>query len=342
MAHELLIGEDGEASMMYVDAVPWHQLGQKLEEPPTAAEAIAAARLDWEVAKAPLFYHASIARTGLAPNVFALVPGERWPHSTLPVFGVVTSKYRVLQNREAFAFFDPIVKRGYATYETAGALGEGERVWVMAKLRKNIRVADGDEVQRYLLLANSHDGKASVQVKFTPVRVVCQNTLSMALGDELATFAVRHDPSLFENLDDVADAMIDRIEHRYEAIASGFVRMAGTPVDEARLQAYLNAVFPLPAAPVAGGGIPAHKERVALAMRGRWAGAKLYRTSPRCVSAGRTLWALYNAVTEYVDHWRPANSRGRAAGTQLGRIWFGGGYRVKLRAFEVAMSMCVN
>ena len=342
MAHELLIGDDGKASMFYVGGAPWHGLGQPLDHPPTAAEAIQAANLDWDVVKAPLFYHASIEATGVVPNLYALVPGARWPHKDRPLFGTATGKYEVLQNRDAFAFFDPVVSREYATYETAGALGQGERVWVMVRLREDFEVGKGDVVQRYILLSNSHDGEASVQVKFTPVRVVCSNTLTMALADGRETFAVRHDPSLFDNLGAVADEMIRRIEERYGLIKQGFLKMLDIKLREGMVARYLGEVFPDPPQPGTRDESRIYERLLKAARRDRWACARILEEGMHASMGRGTVWALYNAATEYVDHWRPAASQGRDAAVDLSRIWFGAGYRKKCRAYECALQLCKN
>ena len=178
MSHNLLM-QNGQASMFYINEVPWHGLGTRLDKPATAHEAITAARLDWKVVKLPLF--AGSKRIPVTDR-FAVVrrTGDLIQH-TDPVLGVVSHEYTPLQNQQAFQFFDPIVGQNAAIYHTAGALGKGERVWILAQLPGHIRVAGDDITEKYLLLSNSHDGKSSVTIKFTPVRVVCQNTLTLAL-----------------------------------------------------------------------------------------------------------------------------------------------------------------
>jgi phage/plasmid-like protein (TIGR03299 family) len=178
MAHNICI-QNGEASMFYVDEVPWHGLGTKLEGPATAQEAISAAKLDWPVIKIPLYAGGDGERKHRVPDRFAIVPAHRWGREDCPAFGIVGNDYTPLQNHEAFDFFDSIVGEKAAIYHTAGALGDGERIWILARLPTDIHVA-GDAVNKYLLLSNTHDGNNSVQAKFTPIRVVCENTLTMA------------------------------------------------------------------------------------------------------------------------------------------------------------------
>src|SRR5438874_1994244 len=131
MAHNLHV-EGGRARMMYVGEVPWHKLGTKLDSPPTSAEAIKAAKLNWRVKKVPLY---AIDRGVVAPvpQRFAVVPEHRWSTPNCPVYGVVGAGYTPLQNSDAFEFFDEIVGARAAIYHTAGALDDGRRVWVLAK-----------------------------------------------------------------------------------------------------------------------------------------------------------------------------------------------------------------
>ena len=161
--------------------------------------------------------------------------------------GIVSESYRVLQNRDAFHFFDPIVGEGAAVYHTAGALGCGEQVWVLAKLPGEILVAGRDPVEKYLLLSNSHDGGSAVQVKFTPIRVVYQNTLAQALGEGL-TYRARHDRDLFGGLRDVRKAM-GFITDEYDRLGAAFEAMARVAMDAPAVRAYVAKVFPRPGRP---------------------------------------------------------------------------------------------
>jgi phage/plasmid-like protein (TIGR03299 family) len=323
MAHELLI-ENGHAAMFYVDEEPWHGLGQRLNGPPTSAEAIRAARLNWTVAKVPL-YVASHNRLHEVRDRFALVREDKLGSPDCDVFGIVGRDYRPLQNLEAFDFFDPIVKDGRASYETAGALGRGERVWIQARLPKDLDIA-GDAVQRFLLLSNSHDGRSSVQIKLTPIRVVCNNTLTAALARGAAT-QVRHDRDISETLAE-AKRLVRHIEHDYEQLAMLFSQMASTRLDRDDAIKYFVEVFPDPA--------DARKFQQVRDRR-RWA-FQFYEKgrgneNPKTHDS---LWAAYNGVTELIDH-----RKGRQPGPdftlrRLHSVWFGAGAAVKARALRVA------
>lgn len=344
MAHELLIDESGDASMMYVGNLPWHGLGQQLENPPTAEVAIKAARLAWEVVKTPVFYHLGLGQEGIVPGHFALVPGEGWTQrGERPVFGVVSDQYEVLQNRHAFAFFDPIVKKGLATYETAGSLGKGERVWVLAKMKDQMTLPGDDVVSKYLLLANSHDGKSSVQMRFTPVRVVCSNTLAMAL-DKGAWVSIEHTQDMERRLADT-QALVDDIINSYAGIEKSFRAMIECKLPEDRSEAYFGAVFPEPAPPPAecSAAVIARHDNLRLrAVREREITRRLYlygrhNTGPYM---RRTLWAAYNSVTEYVDQYvHTRRLPQESPGGRLYSTWFGSGSRTKIHAYETAVSM---
>ena len=327
MPHELLINE-GEASMMYVGEAPWHGLGTKLDKPATAEQAIQVAKLDWEVEKRPLSYGHRNGHFIEMPDKYVVTPGQGWMHKSQPAFGIVSKSYIPLQNREAFSFFDPIVGKGAAVYHTAGALGDGERIWILAKLPSQIRVVGDDITDKYLLLSNSHDGHGAVQIKFTPIRVVCNNTLTLALSQG-PTIRVTHTRDMHERLKQ-ADRMLGIIKKRYDALAETFQNMVKVQMDDGRIALYLEKVFPEPADP--------DDERAAMRVHYERACAEHLSEHGAGVDipgVRGSLWAAYNGVTEYVDH--------RAMKTtndgRLNSIWFGNGYLAKARAFDAAKTI---
>lgn len=326
MAHELLI-EGGKASMMYVGKVPWHGLGTKLDEPATSAKAMEAASLAWRVKKVPLY---AIEGGGAAavPNRFAVVPEHQWGKSGCPIFGLVGKEYTPLQNEDAFAFFDSIVGMNAAMYHTAGALGHGKRVWILAKLPGQIRVVGDDVADKYLLLANGHDGNTAVQMKFTPVRVVCQNTLSVALSAGPAV-SVHHGWHFEERMED-AKTTLGIITDRFARLEREFKGMAGFGVGQQQLNAYLKDVFPDPKQ-------SRNKPLMQAAIHDRDQCVRLFECGLGNDLPGvkGTLWAAFNAVTDYVDH-----ARGNHTGRQrLESVWFGKGYQIKVRAYRTACDL---
>jgi phage/plasmid-like protein (TIGR03299 family) len=241
MAHQIYL-DGGQAAMFYVDEEPWHGLGTRLERPPTSCEAIKAARLDWTVAKVPLCIAAGGGtRPHELPHRFAIIRQDTIGRPDCHAFGIAGREYIPLQNYEAFEFFDPLVAEGDATYETAGALGRGERVWIQARLAGDLDIA-GDEVRRFLLLSNSHEGTRSVQVKITPVRVVCNNTLTIALSRG-TTIRVRHDRDMMTRLER-AKALLGLIQREYDEVGERFRRLAATELTRERALKYFADVFP--------------------------------------------------------------------------------------------------
>lgn len=216
MAHNLNFNErTGKYSFFSVQQKAWHSLGQVVEQYPTSAEAIKFAGLDFEVIKAPLYTHgADISIDGkgeikeggniLLPGNFATVRTD-----TNMIFGVVGKDYQIVQNADAFSFFDAIVGgEDGILYETAGALGKGERIFITAKLPNYIRVGNGDDVtEKYIFLTTSHDGTGSITAAFTPVRVVCQNTLNAALGNMSNVVRIRHTSGAKQRLENAHKVM---------------------------------------------------------------------------------------------------------------------------------------
>ncbi len=252
-------------------------------------------------------------------------------HGQAPVLGLVGNNYKPLQNRNAFAWFDGIVGTGAAIYHTAGALGCGERIWILAKLPGEIRIVGDDVADKYLLLSNSHDGESSVQVKFTPIRVVCKNTLTMALGRG-PTLRVSHIASLGKRMEQVKENL-GIIGKGYETIQNQFQAMTRVQLNQGRLAEYLEQVIPEPQDKTDDRA----RKRVAEARR---SSAVLFDSGRGNNLAGvkGTLWAGYNGVAEYID-FRPTKQN---PNQRLDSIWFGSGYLTKARAFKVALAKAVE
>lgn len=184
----------------------WHGLGQIVQDAPTSALAIELAGLDFEVIKTPLQtcrFDASADDLGVSVSVGEMpVPGHfaTLRTDTMRALGVVGKDYHIVQNRDAFTFFDAIAAKNRVVYETAGALGQGERIFITAKLPGHIRVGEDDLIEKYIFLTNSHDGSGSITAAFTPVRVVCQNTLNAAMGNLSGAVKIRHTANAKERL----------------------------------------------------------------------------------------------------------------------------------------------
>jgi phage/plasmid-like protein (TIGR03299 family) len=326
VAHEIFI-DDGRAAMFYVGEKPWHKLGTQLKQPPSSEAAIAAAGLNWTVVKVPL-YIAAQTRLHELKDRFALVREDTMGRPDCAVFGIVGLDYEPLQNSQAFDFFDPIIAQGYASYETAGALGHGERVWIQARLKRDIEIAAGDAIRRFLLLSNTHDATSSLQVKLTPVRVVCNNTLTAALAKG-ASIRIRHDQDMQARLEQ-AKELLGLVERGYRVLEVLFRRMASSKLNQQQAAAYFAQVFPDPAS-------ANPKARKQAATRRQWAMHFFHEGQGNREPPVRdTLWAAYNGVTELIDHGKPNALTPDFTSRRLHSIWFGAGAAMKQRALRVA------
>lgn len=320
MAHNLNF-KDGKASMFYVREVPWHKLGTNLPELATAEQAIKAAQLDYQVEKRKLLAQINtipslVLDTREVNNHFATVRMD-----TTEVLGVVGSRYEVVQNKDAFTFFDTLVGKDEAIYETAGALGKGERIWIMAKLPGYIKVKGEDIVNKYLLLYNSHDGSSTIAAKLTPVRVVCNNTLSMALEDHTDTISIRHTRNVQDKLS-VAHNLLGLTNNLYTQLENIFQTMSLKQITSDQLIKYIATLFPYN---------PESKDH-SQTDKVRSKVYELQETGLGSSLSSGTLWGAYNAITEYADHVVQANNPQKA----LKSIWFGAANNLKQRAFKLA------
>ncbi|MET6997843.1 DUF932 domain-containing protein [Chitinophaga sp. CC14] len=197
MAHNIFFNEQtGKHSFFSVQQKAWHGLGQIVESYPTSAEAIQFAGLDYTVEKRRLFtldngqvneQEELIHNEIEVPNYYATLRTD-----TQAVLGVVGKDYQVVQNTDAFTFFDSIVGGDGIFYETAGALGQGERIFITAKLPNYIKVGNDDLIEQYLFLTTSHNGMGSITAAFTPIRIVCNNTLNAAMRNHSNSIKIRH------------------------------------------------------------------------------------------------------------------------------------------------------
>lgn len=203
MAHNIYYNEQSEKhSFFSVKEKAWHNLGQIVQDYPTSTEAIRHAGLDYEVEKRKLFTPELENTTIEVPNYFSTI---RTDNNT--VLGVVGKDYQIVQNRDAFSFFDSIVGGDGILYETAGALGKGERIFITAKLPNYIRVGKDDLIEKYLFLTTSHDGSGSITAAFTPIRIVCANTLNAALRNQTNTVRIRHTSNAKQRLEQAHKVM---------------------------------------------------------------------------------------------------------------------------------------
>ena len=239
MAHNINYNsKTGNYSFFSVKEKAWHGLGQIVGQYPTSSEAIKHAGLDYQVAKSPLYTKGSeiiatragieVGSTELAvPDCFATIRTD-----SNAVLGVVGKDYHIVQNREAFSFFDAIVGGGDGIlYETAGALGQGERIFITAKLPDYIRVGKGDDVtEKYIFLTTSHDGSGSITAAFTPIRIVCQNTLNASLRSMSNVVRIRHTSGAKQRLDDAHKVMglADRLSNQLEGIFNEWAQVKVT------------------------------------------------------------------------------------------------------------------
>ena len=267
---------------------PWHNMGIELNHPRTAREAIASAR----------------EGSGSAPGLAGTADSPR-------------------QGGEAFAFFDALVAQQEAVYETAGVHGLGDSVWILAKLPGYIKVHRNDIVNKYLLLTSGQNGTSRVRVKLTPIRAVCNNSLTTTFpgAGDVCAGDMQQAPGDPEQAAG-ALALSNSLYSRLDVI---FNSMAATSITAGQLQSYVEALLPEGGAGEDGPASGALRESV-LQLHDSGRGADLSRG---------TLWGALNSVTEYTDHMMlgddPANP--------LNSIWFGRGEQLKLKAFHLAEQM---
>lgn len=325
MSHDLA-KRNGRYAMAYFGETPWHGLGTRLEEPATAEEAISAAGLDYQVELQELVTDKGVK----IPSRKAVVRAD-----TDDVLGVVSDSYMPIQNSECFGFMDSLAAVGDVRYHTAGALGKGEKVWMLAKLPGEIRLKDSDDVtEQYLLLSNSHDGQSALRVFFTPIRVVCANTLGAAERRGRGNgVSIVHKGDVRSRAAEAREllGLATRFYLQTGTLASSLASYYPTRQE---LDRYFEEIYPDRDGTSNSRSRNIRSQLMHLFEHGR--GQDIPQTR-------LTAWAAFNAVTEYVDHHR--SSRGPDATTKranrLNSAWFGSGARIKARAWSAALDMAL-
>lgn len=275
-------------TMAYGRGIPWHTLGTKTANPlSTAEEMLAAAELNWEVRKTPIYTHFHGEQV--------IVPA-RWANVRMSdgaVLGDVGDSYQIVQNREAFAWADSLVDDGSAKYETAGSLFGGRRVFLSMELPDGISVpGDAGEVKPYILITNGHDGGTILQASVTMVRVVCANTWTLALAGAKRTFRIRHTGSIDGKIAAARTALGVTFNYtaRFQEVAD---RLALTKVTEKQIERILREAFPVPESQ----DVPDRIDQSDFAKV-----LEVYRTSENLDPIRGTGWAVLQATGEYLDH----------------------------------------
>lgn len=299
----------------------WHGLGNIVSEALTAKEAIKETRMDFEVEKQPIF----TANKEIKDKV-AIVRTDNQD-----VLGITTPKYKIIQNVEAFSFFDTVVGEGQAIYHSAGVLGKGERIWILAKLPNDIVLGAEDKIEKYLCLTTTHDGKNSLRAYFTPVRVVCQNTLNQSMSDAKNGISIRHFGNIMHKVDEAREILGISIDFykQFEQITNELEATVLT-VDET--DTYFKKVLNIDGKNQ--DDISTRKENQFAELVNLFENGKGQKLGNK-----HSAWKAYNAVTEYVDHHSVVRGLKEDKSRKLGSIWFGSGAKLKERAYEEALAL---
>lgn len=272
-------------TMFSVREKPWHGIGTVVQDAPDSKEAIRLAGLDWKVVQQNVYTDGGILVPGYRANV---------RDTDQSVFGVVSDRYQVVQNEEAFAFTDELLGGG-VTYETAGALQGGRRTFILARLPQRFIIA-GDEIMPYFVIMNSHDGSCSIKAAMTPVRVVCQNTLNLAFRNAKRTWMTKHTSNIMDRIDDAR--MTLQFAERYMAeMGKGVDELAHKHLTDRKVMEYFSEFFP-----VTEDMSAAQKKNNLILLNDMKA---RYFDAPDLKEVGRNGYRFVNAVSDFATHAEP-------------------------------------
>lgn len=274
-------------TMFSAKETPWHKLGTITDGVLTSQDAIIKAGLNWKVSLEELFYDskASASLRHQAPSHYATVRD-----SDESCLGVVGNRYTPVQNDEAFNFMDALVDSGEAKYETAGSIANGKVVWILMKLDSlENNSFEPDVFEPYVLLSNSHDGSSALKVTMTPVRVVCQNTLRMALNGASQQFSMRHTSGIAGKVQQARETL-NFVGKYYEAFQDEVNRLIDKEVSSSQFAEIVEKLFPRPSDEEMEKPRTANNyERVMSDLAGNWNG-ELHKG---------TAWGVINAFNSY-------------------------------------------
>lgn len=320
MAHEFESG-------FFVREAAWHGLGTVLDNPPSTDIAIVEAGLNWSVSVEAL--NTMNGELSQARSIRRLTDRRE--------LGTCGQRWQPLQNSEAFKWFDPYIESGLVTLETAGSLFEGSKVWILAKINDDpINIIGNDSVNKYLLLFNAHDGCTGVGIGFTPIRVVCNNTLSAAMKSNISKLLqFRHGKNVVSNVEKIRD-VINVINREFNATVEQYRFLASIGISENTLEKYVNLVSNKKAEKTEKAQMAESDEKKEENGRKVKAIMEYFETNP--LECPRTFWGMYNAVNGYEQHVSGGEGENRDE-NRLNKTWFGSFKKNDLFALQTAISM---
>ena len=269
-------------TMFSVRVTPWHGLGEIIQEAPTSDDAIRIAGLDWRVIQSELI----CKENGQVIDGFKVNIRD----TDKKTLGIVTDRYKIVQNSEAFAFTDALLGEG-VRYETAGSLASGRRVWMLAKLED--RIITDELIEPYLVFTNSHDGTGAVRVAITPVRVVCQNTLNLALQTAERQWSCAHKGDIQGKLEEARHTLLNANRYMGELEEDfGELKLIGLTDD--KVKAYIEMLLPIDAADTPRKILNIQNMRDELMYR--------YLEAPDLVPIEKSAYRFVNAVSDFATH----------------------------------------
>lgn len=271
-------------SMFYAGETPWHGLGVEVKEAQSSKDALRLSGLDWEVNSRDIQVANGSIVDGYKANVRS---------SDNKVLGIVTDRYKIVQNVDAFAFTDMLLGEG-VKYETAGSLSDGKRIWMLAKM-ETTKIC-GDDVEPYLVFTNSHDGTGAVKVALTPIRVVCQNTLTAAISGAKRTWSAKHCGDIQNKLDDARNTLF--LVNKYmNALQEESDKLTQIVVPNPLFLEYLNKMFPIHS--------DASERQIANIEYQKNCITNIYENKDDIKKFKGTAWGVINAVADFIPHVKP-------------------------------------